>query len=658
MAAGTVGAIAAGTINTNNTAVSRKITWTPGTYFTGGWNVDLRDSKATPTVYKNGLMTAATDIEMTWALYNRNPSSQTLYSPFKLVARKRGYLEQVKSFSPVQPVIEAFVPVVDAYYTSDQSALAGISASASTLTITTTGAFTGTVDQINDWFDWWLEQAAQLASVPATPKANSGSTMTITGWTLANAGTINAGTKLKAMTFATVTNTGAINTTYTDSTGTRVALTNRNGVAMTSYVLVNSTAVGGATVGGTFIPGFVPLVMSRTLTVLPADTIRMVVNAYGYKPQVINCTGAELDKFTVTLELEAGVDVTSVSTITRDAVAETLGFIQASPTQIDITVNQTLAAYFPKDCVAGVAYAFVNKGYLAFAAMAQVNNANIYSLSSGQMVTYFPGFKLRMNDTAVGGAAIVPTATGYSIPLVAYYYDQATSTAYPVTILNASSAKIETAPWTQATATLSEQDKTSIAAKVDASTVLAKEATSAAIKAKTDTLVNAPTLAQIEASTALAKEETVATRASQSSVTALGTPLQTSSYTAPDNTSITAIKAKTDTLVNAPTLAQIEASTVLAKETTVAAKASQASVNAIPTNPVLTTDARLDNLDALISSRLATSGYTAPDNTSITAIKSKTDTLVADIEASTILAKETTAQKAANKAALAAALSA
>lgn len=36
----------------------------------------------------------------------------------------------------------------------------------------------------------------------------------------------------------------------------------------------------------------------------------------------------------------------------------------------------------------------------------------------------------------------------------------------------------------------------------------------------------------------------------------------------------------------------------------------------------------LDNLDALVSSRFATAGYTAPDNASITAIKSKTDSLV------------------------------
>jgi hypothetical protein len=89
--------------------------------------------------------------------------------------------------------------------------------------------------------------------------------------------------------------------------------------------------------------------------------------------------------------------------------------------------------------------------------------------------------------------------------------------------------------------------------------------------------------AKVDASTVLAKEATVATRASQASVTALGTPLQASSYTAPDNAGITAIKAKTDTLVNGPTLVQIEGSTILAKESTLAGKASQASVTALGT---------------------------------------------------------------------------
>jgi hypothetical protein len=64
---------------------------------------------------------------------------------------------------------------------------------------------------------------------------------------------------------------------------------------------------------------------------------------------------------------------------------------------------------------------------------------------------------------------------------------------------------------------------------------------------------------------------------------ATSTRLAETGYTAPDNAGITAIKAKTDTLVNGPTLAQIEGSTVLAKEATLADKASQASVTALGT---------------------------------------------------------------------------
>jgi len=70
----------------------------------------------------------------------------------------------------------------------------------------------------------------------------------------------------------------------------------------------------------------------------------------------------------------------------------------------------------------------------------------------------------------------------------------------------------------------------------------------------------------------------------------------------------------------------------LALETTVSTKASQTSVNAIPTNPLLTTDGRLANLDAQISTRLPTSSYVAPANSDIAAIKAKTDVLPTLVE--------------------------
>jgi hypothetical protein len=59
--------------------------------------------------------------------------------------------------------------------------------------------------------------------------------------------------------------------------------------------------------------------------------------------------------------------------------------------------------------------------------------------------------------------------------------------------------------------------------------------------------------------------------------------------------------AKEATLTNRPTLLQIEGSTVLAKELTVASRATQASVNLIPTNPLRDNDARLNFIDASIA---------------------------------------------------------
>jgi hypothetical protein len=62
----------------------------------------------------------------------------------------------------------------------------------------------------------------------------------------------------------------------------------------------------------------------------------------------------------------------------------------------------------------------------------------------------------------------------------------------------------------------------------------------------------------------------------------------------------------------------------------ISTRATQVSVDAIPTNPLLDDDVRLDHIDADISTRLAAADYVAPDNTSITAIKDKTDNLPQD----------------------------
>lgn len=94
----------------------------------------------------------------------------------------------------------------------------------------------------------------------------------------------------------------------------------------------------------------------------------------------------------------------------------------------------------------------------------------------------------------------------------------------------------------------------------------------------------------------------------------------------------------------APTAAQIktdiESSTVLAKEVTVSSRASQTSLNAIPTNPLLTNDSRLNNIDTSISSRLASNAYNeAP---TVTDIRTELSTELSRIDA-TVSSRATSA---------------
>jgi hypothetical protein len=66
------------------------------------------------------------------------------------------------------------------------------------------------------------------------------------------------------------------------------------------------------------------------------------------------------------------------------------------------------------------------------------------------------------------------------------------------------------------------------------------------------------------------------------------------------NTDI-ASRASQTSVDTKPTLTQIESSTLLAKEATVNTRASQVSVNNIPTNPLLADDGRLDDLNTIVT---------------------------------------------------------
>ena len=111
----------------------------------------------------------------------------------------------------------------------------------------------------------------------------------------------------------------------------------------------------------------------------------------------------------------------------------------------------------------------------------------------------------------------------------------------------------------------------------------------------------------------------------------IGTRLATSGYTAPANSDIAAIKAKTDNLPASPA-AVGSAMTLTSAYDAAKSAASQTSVNSIPTNPLLTNDARLGNLDATISSRSTLTAAQVWANSTRTL--SSFGTLVSDIVSS------------------------
>jgi hypothetical protein len=142
-------------------------------------------------------------------------------------------------------------------------------------------------------------------------------------------------------------------------------------------------------------------------------------------------------------------------------------------------------------------------------------------------------------------------------------------------------------------------------------TLAVPSAGSVALGVPTDNTVGTAVLTAANVQAALTSQGLTTTRASNldNLDAAITSRMATFTYTAPDNASITAIKAKTDNLPASP-----------AAVSDIPTAATNAS--AVRTN--LTTE--LARIDVATSTRLATSGYTAPDNATIATINTNVST--------------------------------
>jgi hypothetical protein len=239
------GAVGTLTYGGGGTTFFRQFTWYPGTYYTeSGWNVYLRDNQGTPVVVQSGVVTASTGLLMTW---RRQTASTTNYYPFKLTARKAGYIGKYETFTPVAPRTESFLPVVDTTYTSNQAGLTGISGNNSTNTITSSSSMT--LDQRYDWFQYWMALTPQMVAYGGVARVDSvdGQNWTLpTGWTdSVTAGTLSAGTKLTyeyAPTF-TLSGTGVITALYASNAGASTTFQFQGVTTGTSLVIYDASGV-------------------------------------------------------------------------------------------------------------------------------------------------------------------------------------------------------------------------------------------------------------------------------------------------------------------------------------------------------------------------------------------------------------------------------
>lgn len=192
LASGTVGSLVASSglgMNGGGNRLHRRFRWYAGTYSTeGGWNVYLRDSSATPVVAQLGVVTSNAAKLLEWQLVTTQTGQSTVYTdygPFKLLARKAGYVSRYETFTPTAPRTEAFVPEIDSAYTSDQSS-AQIAGNSGTNTLNIGGA-SQTYDIAYDWFQWWMAQDAQMTAYNSVARVDtvSGSNWSLpTGWTI------------------------------------------------------------------------------------------------------------------------------------------------------------------------------------------------------------------------------------------------------------------------------------------------------------------------------------------------------------------------------------------------------------------------------------------------------------------------------------------
>jgi hypothetical protein len=227
-----------------------------------------------------------------------------------------------------------------------------------------------------------------------------------------------------------------------------VAITTPNNLALSTYILKN----GGIDLG------WVVEDTARSLEIQAGDTFSVYAVAYGYQRILFYPTASNFNSFSVSLLPETNVD-TSLNTVTRDFIATQISTALVGA-EVAVSVLSDLRAYSPADVLNGLQYYTVVYGELPAQVSLFAGSTAGFTIIQGGILISSPVFYAQVNNS-------VTTTTNLGI-LIPLYFDvdpavYIADPTYTPTVKNTSGIVLQTAPWTQQTATISQTDKADIA---------------------------------------------------------------------------------------------------------------------------------------------------------------------------------------------------
>jgi hypothetical protein len=196
---------------------------------------------------------------------------------------------------------------------------------------------------------------------------------------------------------------------------------------------------------------------ARTLEVSAADTFSVYAVAYGYQRVLFYPTASNLNSFTTSLIPETNVD-TSLNTTIRDYIATQITTALVGM-ELAVSVGSDLRAYSPADVLNGLHYYTVVYGSLPAQVSIFAGSTAGFAIIQGGILITSPVFYAQVNDSITSTNEL-----GILIPL----YFQVDPSVYVIDPTytpvkkNTSGIVLQTAPWTQQTATISQADKADI----------------------------------------------------------------------------------------------------------------------------------------------------------------------------------------------------